>query len=148
MDKDEFFKDLGKKIAEKADENSARQETANKNRDFIIKFISEAEPLLNSYKQNLAEKGIRVKVVTGVEFLHFSMLYNDNGHRGIEIRPSHSSFGSYELVTIFTNDDGRDMEAGSGMVVLSQLTLESLENRIQHEIKEFIYYADRHDGFN
>lgn len=140
----EFFKKIDEEIGKLKEQKIQEEQTSEDQRNLAIKLVESLSPLLERYKKNLEERGIRTEIFTKDDYFSFKMFYSDGGHRGFELR---NDTKKYEMVRLYTNDDGRDKESSSGVTDLNTYTVEHFEKMLQHDIKDFIFYAPRHGGY-
>lgn len=141
---DEFFDKLDETIGRMREGENQKADADSIRVDDATQLVESVAPIVNDYKAKLEKRGIDVHVVARGDYFHFTMKFKDGGHHGFELR---RTANNYEIVTLFTNDDGRHMEGHTGQIDLRNFGGASFEKRLQKEIDDFIFYAPRHGGF-
>jgi hypothetical protein len=133
--------EIRKDVEKKASDDASRAENA----EFFKKVLTEFKPMFNEYLAELKKRNISIVSTIDEAYLSLRLNYKDGGHHSIIFKQG--SYGHYEFVSFFTNDDGQEIRSESGKTYSKKNWNNSeLKENIEECIQNFLYYSDRHAG--
>lgn len=149
MSSNDFFNNLDKEIKTTQTKKVANAEKKSNLENFLRQAIKDITPTLQEYEAKLKERNINCKL--NISDLSFSLIMNfkDGGHHGIIFgRERHSQYESFTFQSTFTNDDGKNFIGTDAQSINERNWSKDLVvNKLEKEIKDFIFYSERHGGY-
>jgi hypothetical protein len=143
MQSSEFFKGIDQQVHKDQRSDEAKRKHAEENRVLARKVIVEIKPLLERYKTELEQRGVRIELaIAGLEgdYLVFKMHYAHGGYFGFQL--SDGSFGP-----VFTDKGTHYAGHGGGPSIRDGWDIRKFEDYVQRTINDFFLYAAREGGY-
>jgi hypothetical protein len=149
MSTEDFFKKVDKKIDSIDEAEAAEKKAAAELQVFMKKAIEDFSPTLQYYVDQIKGRGIRCESNSNGHSFSITLYFKDGGKHGLTFSQEYRSrIGTYSFNVYFTNDDGKNHTSTDGsQITQSNWSAEDAESRIQKVIEDFLFYADRHDGY-
>jgi hypothetical protein len=142
---DDFFNKIDKQLDSSKAKKEAAQATQTDRLKFAAQVISQCAPVAEQYQQKLHERGVKVEYSAFPHRLTFKILYKDGGFHGLTFGADRDS-SRLTFEGIFTDEGKSWTSTSGGGYDEKSWKAEIFEQKLQKEIEDALFYADRHHG--
>lgn len=140
-----FFSKVDEGIRKNVEKKASSDASRTENSEFFKRVLTEFKPMFNEYLNELKKRNISVVGKIDEDYLSLKLNYKDGGHNSVLFKQN--SYGNYEFISFFTNDDGQEIRCESGKTYSkTNWNNSELKENIEECIQNFLYYSDRHEG--
>ncbi|MHA3117517.1 hypothetical protein E0H86_11525 [Acinetobacter sp. ANC 4635] len=143
----DFFSKIDAQIVKQQKIKSEVGMTKEQNEVFFSNVVQRLTPVLEEYVQQLTERKIKVTHLSKPTYMSIELKYRDGGHYCLSLGTNITT-GRIEFTKFFTSDDGKNYTSTDGISYTGTTWDDSIfTKQIENLIQDFVYYADRHQGF-